>query len=50
LPQQFLHFVGGVRLGFGTSAAHEGPVVERDRPIVFMPTFWLTVWSMLWSV
>ena len=46
LPQQFVRFVGGVlRWDFGTSLRTKRPVATEiaDR---FMPTFWLTVWSM----
>jgi glutathione transport system permease protein len=50
LPQQFLNFVRGVlRWDFGTSIRTKRPVSSEiaDR---FMPTFWLTIFSMLWSV
>src|SRR6476660_8080868 len=50
LPQQFVRCVGGVlRWDFGTSIRTKRPVSTEigDR---FMPTFWLTVWSMAWSV
>ncbi len=50
LPQQFLRFVNGVlHWDFGTSLRTKRPVATEigER---FMPTFWLTVSSMLWSV
>src|SRR5437867_5789567 len=50
LPQQFLRFVGGVlRWDFGQSLRTKRPVAAEigDR---FMPTFWLTVWSIVGSV
>ncbi|MDQ6620696.1 MAG: glutathione ABC transporter permease GsiC [Pseudomonadota bacterium] len=50
LPQQFLRFVNGVAHGdFGRSLRSKRPVSEEigDR---FMPTFWLTIASMAWSV
>jgi glutathione transport system permease protein len=50
LPQQFLRFVNGVaHWDFGRSLRTKRPVATEigER---FMPTFWLTVWSMGWSV
>jgi glutathione transport system permease protein len=50
LPEQFLRFItGAVRGDFGRSLRTKRPVAEEigDR---FMPTFWLTVTSMAWSV
>ncbi len=50
LPRQFAHFVGGVlQWDFGRSLRTKRPVASEisDR---FMPTFWLTVTSMAWSV
>jgi len=50
LPQQFLRFATGVLHGdFGKSLRTKRPVSEEigDR---FMPTFWLTVAAMSWSV
>jgi glutathione transport system permease protein len=50
LPQQFLRFATGVLQGdFGKSLRTKRPVSEEigDR---FMPTFWLTVAAMSWSV
>ena len=50
LAQQFLRFAGGVlRWDFGQSLRTKRPVATEigER---FMPTFWLTVFSMLWSV
>ena len=46
LPEQFARFAAGVvRWDFGRSLRTKRPVREEiaDR---FMPTFWLTVWSM----
>ena len=46
LPQQFVRFLRGVvHWDFGVSLRTKRPVAEEigDR---FMPTFWLTVWSM----
>jgi glutathione transport system permease protein len=50
LPQQFLRFVSGVVHGdFGRSLRTKRPVsVEIGER--FMPTFWLTVAAMSWSV
>ena len=50
LPEQFLRFVSGVVRGdFGRSLRTKRPVSTEiaDR---FMPTFWLTVAAMTWSV
>ena len=50
LPQQFLRFVSGVVQGdFGRSLRTKRPVSTEiaDR---FMPTLWLTIASMAWSV
>ncbi len=50
LPQQFSRFVRGVfHWDFGASLRTKRPVATEigER---FMPTFWLTVWSMGWSV
>jgi len=50
LPEQFLRFVSGVVRGdFGRSLRTKRPVSTEiaDR---FMPTFWLTVAAMAWSV
>jgi len=50
LPEQFMRFVTGVLRGdFGRSLRTKRPVATEiaDR---FMPTFWLTVASMAWSV
>ena len=50
LPQQFLRFVtGALRGDFGKSMRTKRSVRTEiaDR---FMPTLWLTVWSMGWSV
>jgi glutathione transport system permease protein len=50
LPQQFLRFATGVLHGdFGKSLRTKRPVSEEigDR---FMPTFWLTIAAMSWSV
>jgi glutathione transport system permease protein len=50
LPQQFVNFFGRMFHGdFGTSMRSKRPVsVEIGER--FMPTFWLTVTSMVWSV
>ena len=50
LPEQFSRFVQGVvHWDFGRSLRTKRPVATEigER---FMPTFWLTVWSMGWSV
>lgn len=50
LPQQFWHFFTNVLQGdFGTSIVSKRPVTE-EIAIRFMPTFWLTVCSMVWAV
>src|SRR5437773_10344354 len=50
LPEQFARFVGGVVRGdFGKSLRTKRPV-STEIAERFMPTFWLTVWSMSWSV
>ncbi|HEJ9095253.1 TPA: glutathione ABC transporter permease GsiC [Serratia odorifera] len=50
LPQQFVHFfVNALRGDFGHSIVSKRPVSEEIASR-FMPTFWLTVSSMLWAV
>ncbi len=50
LPQQFLRFAGGALRGdFGVSLRTKRPVSTEVRER-FMPTFWLTVAAMSWSV
>src|SRR5580704_3506393 len=50
LPEQFLHFSGGVLRGdFGRSLRTKRPV-STEIAERFWPTFWLTVTSMVWSV
>ncbi|GKW02496.1 glutathione transport system permease protein GsiC [Pectobacterium carotovorum subsp. carotovorum] len=50
LPQQFWHFFTNVLQGdFGTSIVSKRPVTE-EIAMRFMPTFWLTVCSMVWAV
>ena len=50
LPQQFAHFFVNVLRGdFGISMVSKRPVSEEIASR-FMPTFWLTVTSMLWAV
>ncbi len=50
LPQQFAHFfVNALRGDFGISMVSKRPVSEEIASR-FMPTFWLTVASMLWAV
>lgn len=50
LPQQFMHFFVNVLRGdFGTSMVSKRPVSEEIASR-FMPTFWLTITSMLWAV
>src|SRR3954468_11650997 len=50
LPQQFLRFVSGVVQGdFGRSLRTKRPV-STEIAERFMPTFWLTIASMAWSV
>ncbi|EFE93716.1 glutathione ABC transporter permease GsiC [Serratia odorifera] len=50
LPQQFVHFfVNALQGDFGHSIVSKRPVSEEIASR-FMPTFWLTVSSMLWAV
>src|SRR5881296_3400967 len=50
LPEQFVHFIGGtVRGDFGRSLRTKRPV-STEISERFMPTFWLTVAAMAWSV
>lgn len=50
LPHQFWHFFTHVLQGdFGTSIVSKRPVTE-EIAMRFMPTFWLTVCSMVWAV
>ncbi|MEA9390596.1 glutathione ABC transporter permease GsiC [Acerihabitans sp. TG2] len=50
LPEQFLHFIThAVRGDFGHSLVSKRPV-SSEIGSRFMPTFWLTVASMLWAV
>ncbi|HEI8865724.1 glutathione ABC transporter permease GsiC [Serratia sp. AKBS12] len=50
LPQQFVHFfVNALQGDFGHSMVSKRPVSEEIASR-FMPTFWLTVSSMLWAV
>lgn len=50
MPVQFLHFAAGVlRWDFGRSLSTKRPV-STEIATRFMPTFWLTVCSMVWSV
>ncbi|WP_413734553.1 glutathione ABC transporter permease GsiC [Sodalis sp. RH21] len=50
LPEQFLHFIGNAARGdFGTSLVSKRPV-STELSSRFMPTFWLTIASMLWAV
>ena len=50
LPEQFVRFVGGVLRGdFGRSVRTKRPVAIEIRER-FLPTFWLTVAAMVWSV
>ncbi len=50
LPQQFAHFfVNALQGDFGISMVSRRPVCEEIASR-FMPTFWLTVASMLWAV
>ncbi len=50
LPHQFWHFFTNVLQGdFGTSIVSKRPVTE-EIAMRFMPTFWLTVCSMVWAV
>ncbi|MFC0229335.1 glutathione ABC transporter permease GsiC [Serratia aquatilis] len=50
LPQQFVHFFMNVLRGdFGISMVSKRPVSEEIASR-FMPTFWLTITSMVWAV
>ena len=50
LPEQFLRFAGGVlRWDFGKSLRTKRPV-STEIAERFMPTFWLTIAAMAWSV
>ncbi len=50
LPHQFWHFFTNVLQGdFGTSIVSKRPVTD-EIAMRFMPTFWLTVCSMVWAV
>ncbi|AUX95410.1 glutathione ABC transporter permease GsiC [Mixta gaviniae] len=50
LPQQFWHFmVNALQGDFGTSMVSKRPVAQEIASR-FMPTFWLTLTSMVWSV
>ena len=50
LPQQFLHFIFNALQGdFGTSMVSKRPVSEEIASR-FLPTLWLTLTSMVWSV
>ena len=50
LPEQFLHFAGGVLHGdFGISLRTKRPV-STEIAERFFPTFWLTIAAMTWSV
>ena len=50
LPEQFIHFVGGVLQGdFGTSIRSQRPVIQEIAER-FGPTLYLTLASMFWSV
>ncbi|PLY36320.1 glutathione ABC transporter permease GsiC [Pectobacterium carotovorum] len=50
LPHQFWYFFTHVLQGdFGTSIVSKRPVTE-EIAMRFMPTFWLTVCSMVWAV
>ncbi|CAI0738307.1 glutathione ABC transporter permease GsiC [Serratia fonticola] len=50
LPQQFVHFFFNILQGdFGTSMVSKRPVSEEIASR-FMPTFWLTIASMVWAV
>ncbi|MEQ4531208.1 MAG: glutathione ABC transporter permease GsiC [Mixta sp.] len=50
LPQQFLHFIFNALQGdFGTSMVSRRPVSEEIASR-FLPTLWLTLTSMVWSV
>src|SRR2546429_7414708 len=50
LPEQFVRFIGGsVRGDFGISLRSKRPV-STEISERFMPTFWLTIAAMSWSV
>ncbi|GLY60963.1 glutathione ABC transporter permease [Pectobacterium brasiliense] len=50
LPHQLWHFFTNILQGdFGTSIVSKRPVTE-EIAMRFMPTFWLTVCSMVWAV
>ncbi|WON78109.1 glutathione ABC transporter permease GsiC [Serratia sp. UGAL515B_01] len=50
LPQQFVHFFINILRGdFGISIVSKRPVSE-EIATRFMPTFWLTITSMVWAV
>lgn len=50
LPQQFLHFMANALRGdFGTSMVSKRPV-SQEIASRFLPTLWLTLTSMVWSV
>ncbi len=50
LPQQFWHFmINALQGDFGTSMVSKRPV-SQEIASRFMPTFWLTLTSMFWSV
>lgn len=50
LPEQFVHFISNaVRGNFGTSLVSKRPV-SAELSSRFMPTFWLTIASMVWAV
>ncbi|AIX74314.1 MAG: glutathione ABC transporter permease GsiC [Mixta calida] len=50
LPQQFWHFmINALQGDFGTSMVSKRPV-SQEIASRFMPTFWLTLTSMIWSV
>ncbi|TKY80689.1 glutathione ABC transporter permease GsiC [Pectobacterium polonicum] len=50
LPHQFWHFFTNILQGdLGTSIVSKRPVTE-EIAMRFMPTFWLTVCSMVWAV
>lgn len=50
LYEQFVHFIMNVAKGdFGLSMSSKRPVID-EISMRFMPTFWLTVTSMVWAV
>lgn len=50
LYEQFVHFIVNVAKGdFGLSMSSKRPVID-EISMRFMPTFWLTVTSMVWAV